>query len=113
MYISKYLVSFQDNLNDEQLLYLNMDSSQIKLWKLEKFENDIESEELEFQVQTKDELRNNLLYFRTCMKLELDRKVNDCDSSYITSLLEKKVPMFIKLKCIIITNSYSNCFRLV
>lgn len=68
-----------------------MDGSQIKIWKLEKLENDIESEELEFQVQTKDELRKHLLYFRTCMKLELDRKVNDCDSSYITSLLEKKV----------------------
>lgn len=68
-----------------------MDGSQIKIWKFEKLEHDIESEELQFQVLTKDELSKHLLYFRTCMKLELDRKVNDYDVSYITSLLEKKV----------------------
>lgn len=52
---------------------------------------EFEFEELEFQVQTKEELKNNLLYLRTCMKLELDRKINDFDSSYIASLVEKKV----------------------
>lgn len=50
-----------------------------------------EFEELKFQVQTKEELKNNLLYLRTCMKLELDRKINDFDTSYIANLVEKKV----------------------
>lgn len=69
-----------------------MIGSQVQLWKLEKNVDDIiQSEELEFQVQAKEELNTNLIYFRTCMKFELDRKISDCDSSYITSLLEKKV----------------------
>jgi len=70
---------------------LNIVGSQVKLWELKKVENDIQSEKLEFQVQIKEELSKNLLYFRTCMKLELDRKMNDCDSLYTAGLLEKKV----------------------
>lgn len=56
--------------------------------------DDYEFEELEFQVQTKDELKNNLLYLKTCMKLELNRKISDFDSSYIASLVEKKVGIY-------------------
>jgi len=63
----------------------------MRLWKLDKIDDNIGSEELEFQVQTKEELSKHLLYFRTCMKLELDRQINDCDTSYITSLVGKKV----------------------
>lgn len=63
----------------------------MQLWKLDKIEGDIGSEELEFQVQTKEELSKHLLYFRTCMKLKLDRQINNCDTSYITSLVRKKV----------------------
>lgn len=68
-----------------------MVGSEIKLWEVKKIDNAIQSEKLEFQVQIKEELNKNLLYFRTCMKLELDRKINDFDSLYATSLLEKKV----------------------
>jgi len=70
---------------------LNIVDSQVKLWELKKIDDSIQSKNLEFQVQIKEELSKNLLYFRTCMKLELDRKMNDCDSLYTTSLLEKKV----------------------
>lgn len=69
-----------------------MIGSQVQLWELEKNVDDIiQSEKLEFQIQTKEELNTNLIYFRTCMKFELDRRISDCGSSYITSLLEKKV----------------------
>jgi len=70
---------------------LNLNGSQGKLWKVEQNGDDFESKELVFQVQTKEELRNNLLYLRTCMKLELDRKTSQCNLSDITCLLEKKV----------------------
>lgn len=70
---------------------MNIVGSQVKLWELKKIDNAIQSEKLEFQVQTKEELRKNLIYFRTCMKLELDRKMNDCDLLNTASLLEKKV----------------------
>jgi len=70
---------------------LNIVGSQVKLWELKKIDNAIQSEKLEFQVQTKEELSKNLIYFRTCMKLELDRKMNDCDLLNTASLLEKKV----------------------
>jgi len=70
---------------------LNIVGSQVKLWELKKIDNAIQSEKLEFQVQIKEELSKNLIYFRTCMKLELDRKMNDCDLLYAASLLEKKV----------------------
>lgn len=46
---------------------------------------------LAFEVLTKEEISERLLYLRTCMKLELDRKIKDCDSSYIENLLDKKV----------------------
>lgn len=52
---------------------------------------------LKFEILTKEEISEHLLYLRTCMKLELNRKIKDCDSSYIENLLEKKVPMFIDL----------------
>lgn len=68
-----------------------MIGSQIQLWKLEKFDDDIESEELEFQTQTKEEISKHLLYFRTRMKLELDRKLSDSDPSYIINFLKKQV----------------------
>lgn len=67
---------------------MNIVGSKINLWELKKIDDAIQSEKLEFLVQTKEELSNNLLYFRICMKLELDRKINDCDTA---SLLEKKV----------------------
>jgi len=70
---------------------LNIIGSQIKLWGLEKIDDAIQSEKIEFQIQTKEELSKHLLYFRTCMKLELDRKINDCDLVNTASLLEKKV----------------------
>lgn len=70
---------------------MNIVGSQVKLWELKKIDNAIQSEKLEFQVQTKEELSKNLIYFRTCMKLELDRKMNDCDLLNTASLLEKKV----------------------
>lgn len=70
---------------------MNIVDSKINLWELKKIDDAIQSVQLEFQVQTKEELSNNLLYFRTCMKLELDRKINDCDPLYTASLLEKKV----------------------
>lgn len=73
---------------------MNVTGSQMQLWRLEKVNDRLESKKIDFQVQTKEELSNNLLYFRTCMKLELDRKINVCDSSYIASLLEKKVNLF-------------------
>lgn len=73
------------------MLYLNMIDDQPKLWNLEKVDNVIKFEEFKFQIQTKDELSKHLLYFRTRMKLELDRKVNDFDQVYIANLLEKKV----------------------
>lgn len=68
----------------------------MQVWKLEKIDDSFESEELEFQVQTKEDLNKHLLYFRTCMKLELDRKINDFNTSYIEALLEKKVCVFRK-----------------
>ncbi|KAL4149101.1 hypothetical protein QTP88_003117 [Uroleucon formosanum] len=86
-----------DQFNENYSLYLNMVGSEIKLWEVKKIDNAIQSEKLEFQVQIKEELNKNLLYFRTCMKLELDRKINDFDSLYATSLLEKKIglkPLF-------------------
>lgn len=70
---------------------MNIVGSQVKLWELKKIDNAIQSEKLEFQVQIKEELSKDLLYFRTCMKLEIDRKINDFDSLYSTSLIEKKV----------------------
>lgn len=70
---------------------MNLNESQGKLWKVEQNDDDFEFRELVFQVQTKEELRNNLLYLRTCMKLELDRKTSQCNFSDITCLLEKKV----------------------
>lgn len=66
----------------------------MQLWMLEKVNDHLESKKIDYQIQTKEELSNNLVYFRTCMKLELDRKVNACDSSYISSLIEKKVYLF-------------------
>uniref|UniRef100_A0A2S2NF88 Ufm1-specific protease 2 n=1 Tax=Schizaphis graminum TaxID=13262 RepID=A0A2S2NF88_SCHGA len=86
-----------DQFNENYSLYLKIVGSQINLWELKKIDDAIQSEKLEFQVQTKEELSNNLLYFRTCMKLELDRKINDSDSLYTASLLEKKIglkPLF-------------------
>jgi hypothetical protein len=70
---------------------LNIFDSKVQVWKLEKFDDAIEFENLELIVETKEGLNKHLLYFRTCMKLELDRQINDCDSSYIEALLEKKV----------------------
>lgn len=73
------------------MLYLNISDSQVQLWKIEKNGDDIESEELNFQIQTKEELSEHLLYFRTCMKLELNRVLSGSDSLNIASLVEKKV----------------------
>lgn len=70
---------------------MNKFGSKVQVWKLEKVDDAIEFEELKFIVETKEGLNNHLLYFRTCMKLELDRQINDCNSSYIEALLEKKV----------------------
>lgn len=72
---------------------MDISGSQVKLWNVEQIGDDFESEELYFQVQTKEEIQNNLLYFRTCMKLELDKKISECD---ITCWLEKKVPVLIQ-----------------
>ncbi|CAH1716986.1 unnamed protein product [Aphis gossypii] len=86
-----------DQFNENYSLYLNIVGSKINLWEFKKIDDAIQSEKLEFQVQTKEELSNNLLYFRTCMKLELDRKINDCDPLNTASLLEKKIglkPLF-------------------
>lgn len=73
------------------MLYLKTTDSKVLFWKLEKIGDGIESKVLVFQEKTKEELSEQLLYFKTSMKLELDRKINDCDLSYITSIIEKKV----------------------
>lgn len=78
----------------KQLLYLNVAGSTTQLWMLDRVDDDIGFEQLEFRVQTKEELKKHLLYFRTCMKLELDRRINDCCTSYVTSLVEKKVSLY-------------------
>ncbi|XP_050537197.1 ufm1-specific protease 2 isoform X2 [Daktulosphaira vitifoliae] len=50
-----------------------------------------EAEEINFKVQTKNDLYKELFYFRIQMKFELDQNIEGHSSSYISNLLDKKV----------------------
>jgi len=58
---------------------------------LEKNDNFIVSKKIDFEIKTKEELSDYLLYLRTRMKLELNKIIPEWDSLYSEQLLEKQV----------------------
>ncbi|XP_050429656.1 ufm1-specific protease 2-like [Adelges cooleyi] len=82
--------------NVGKLLYLDFKDLELQLWRLVK-NGDTQPEKIKYEVQSKKELCKQLIYFRVCMKFEVDQNIENCDSSYILNLVDKKIgvkPLF-------------------